>query len=145
MASTDMKLKVDPRVLTAKAGEIETEGGKMSGFLEKIKTDVFSLAQLWISDASDEYQNRFKSLYSDNEKILNLVKSHASNLKEVSEIYTTVETDVKNKQKPCKLMEYLNNFRCLYITNLKKLQNINITTVNNRSPEFIEKLPSNIR
>jgi len=87
----DMILKVEPQVLTSKAGEMSTERSQINVLMDQAKAEVNSLQSVWRSQAADEYQNRFKMVYDDIESVLTLVQNHINGLNEAAGIYTTAE------------------------------------------------------
>lgn len=89
-------LKVKPDVLTAKAGELSTERIKILNIMDEVKSEISSLNGVWISDASTEYQNRFKQIYDDIENVLTIVAEYTSDLNEAATIYETAEKSAKS-------------------------------------------------
>jgi uncharacterized protein YukE len=51
----DITLRVDPAVLEAKAGEMETQKNTIMQIMEQAKTAIKSLTGTWKSAASDEF------------------------------------------------------------------------------------------
>ncbi|HQK34912.1 MAG TPA: WXG100 family type VII secretion target [Spirochaetales bacterium] len=92
----DITLKVQPDVLIAKAGELAAEKNTISGLMEQAKSDINSLAGSWRSEASDEYQGRFRQVYDDIENMLAIVTEYISDLNEVANVYSTAERAAKN-------------------------------------------------
>jgi WXG100 family type VII secretion target len=91
----DIMLKVQPDVLIAKAGEITTEKTTIMGLMDQAKSDVTSLANDWKSEASDEFQNRFKQIYDDIDNMLAIISEYISDLNESANIYITAEKAAK--------------------------------------------------
>lgn len=92
----DITLKVQPDVLIAKAGELATEKTAIIGLMDQAKSDVSSLVGVWKSEASDEYQGRFKQVYDDIENMLAIVTEYVSDLNEVANVYSTAEKAAKS-------------------------------------------------
>ena len=92
----DIILKVQPEVLVSKAGELSNEKTAVMGFMDQAKTEVSSLTGTWISEASDEFQNRFKQVYDDIDNMLAIVSEYISDLNESANIYTTAEKAAKS-------------------------------------------------
>jgi len=91
----DIILKVQPEVLTAKAGELSSERNAMLNLMDQAKSDINSLTGVWKSEAADEYQSRFKQVYDDIENMLAIVAEYASDLNEISGIYNAAEKSAK--------------------------------------------------
>ena len=89
-------LKVQPEVLVSKAGELANEKTAIMGLMDQAKAEVTSLTGTWKSEASDEFQNRFKQIYDDIENMLAIVSEHISDLNESASIYTTAEKAAKS-------------------------------------------------
>ena len=88
-------LKVDPKVLIAKADEMNNEHSQISTLMTNAKSEISGLKNIWHSEASDEYQSRFTRVHDDIENVLKLVKSHIDGLKEAANIFTAAETSAK--------------------------------------------------
>lgn len=92
----DITLKVQPDVLIAKAGELSTEKTNVISLMDQAKSEINSLVGSWKSEASDEYQGRFKQVYDDIENMLAIVSEYIGDLNEVANIYQTAEKTAKN-------------------------------------------------
>ena len=93
----DITLKVQPDVLIAKAGELSNEKTAIIGLMDQVKSDVTSLTGVWKSEASDEYQGRFKQVYDDIDNMLAILSEYISDLNEAANIYDIAEKAAKNK------------------------------------------------
>ena len=89
-------LKVQPEVLVSKAGELTNEKTTILGLMDQAKAEISSLTGTWISEASNEFQNRFKQTYDDIENVLAIVSEYISDLNESANIYSTAETAAKS-------------------------------------------------
>lgn len=92
----DIILKVQPDVLIAKAGELSSEKTSIMGLMDQAKSDISSLTGVWKSEASDEFQGRFKQIYDDIDNMLAIVSEYISDLNEAANIYSTAEKAAKN-------------------------------------------------
>lgn len=92
----DITLKVEPSVLITKAGELSNEKTTIVGLMEQAKTEITSLVGSWKSEASDEYQARFKQIYDDIDNMLAIVSEYISDLNEVANVYGTAEKAAKS-------------------------------------------------
>ena len=92
MAGTDITLRVDPNVLSAKADEMNGQKTTIMQIMDQAKTEITSLTGTWISEASDEFQNRFKQIYDDIDNMLAITSEHISDIKEAAQIYTQAES-----------------------------------------------------
>ena len=90
-------LKVQPQVLMAKAAEISNEKDLIIRLLDQAKTEIGALSDLWISEASMEYQKRFRLLCNDVEHILVFITGYISDLNEVAGIYSGAERVANTK------------------------------------------------
>ncbi|UNC91122.1 WXG100 family type VII secretion target [Candidatus Contubernalis alkaliaceticus] len=93
----DITLKVQPDVLIAKAGELSTEKTTIMGLMDQTKSNINSLAGVWKSQASDEYQGRFKQIYNDIDNMLAIVSEYISDLNEIASVYSTAEKNAKSE------------------------------------------------
>jgi WXG100 family type VII secretion target len=92
----DISLKVQPEVLLAKSGELANEKTTIIGLMDQAKSEITSLTGTWKSEASDEFQGRFKQIYDDIDNMLAIVSEYISDLNEVANIYTTAEKAAKS-------------------------------------------------
>lgn len=92
----DITLKVQPDVLIAKAGELGNEKSAIMSLMDQAKSDITSLTGVWKSEASDEYQGRFKQVYDDIDNMLAIVSEHISDLNEAASVYSTAEKAAKS-------------------------------------------------
>lgn len=92
----DITLKVQPDVLLAKSGELSTEKNAVISLMDQAKSEINSLTGVWKSEASDEYQGRFKQVYDDIDNMLAIVSEYISDLNEVANVYTTAEKAAKS-------------------------------------------------
>jgi WXG100 family type VII secretion target len=92
----DIILKVDPSVLEAKAGEMDTSKGTILQVMDNAKTEIKSLTGTWKSEAADEFQNRFNQIYDDIDNMLAIATEHVNDIREASQIYSQAEAAVKS-------------------------------------------------
>lgn len=83
-------LNVTPEALTAKAGEMEAQRSAISALLEEAKDGINSLVsqEIWVSDASSTYQNKFNTSYQELSEILKVIQEYTSDLEQSAEFYT---------------------------------------------------------
>ncbi len=91
----DITLNVQPDVLVAKAGELSTEKTGVMGLMDQAKSEITSLTGIWKSEASDEYQGRFKQIYDDIDNMLAIVSEYISDLNEAANVYSVAEKAAK--------------------------------------------------
>jgi len=91
----DILLNVRPEVLLAKSGELITERSTITELTEQAKSEINSLTGVWKSEASDEYQGRFKQIYDDIENVLAIVSEYIVDLDDAARIYTAAESAAK--------------------------------------------------
>ena len=94
--AADITLRVDPNVLSAKADEMDGQKSTIIQVMDQAKTELTSLTGTWKSEASDEFQNRFKQIYDDIDNMLAIASEHISDIKEAAQIYTQAESAAKN-------------------------------------------------
>ena len=87
----DKFLKVQHGALAAKAGELSNEKTAIIGHMDQAKSDINSLASVWISPAASEYQGRFKQIYDDIENMLAIITEYVSDLNELDPLYRSAE------------------------------------------------------
>ena len=92
-----IQLKVNPQVLIAKSGELNSEKMAISGIMEEVKSKMASLTGTWRSASSDEYQARFRQVHADIEGMLAVVAEYVKDLNEAAGIYERREQEVVNK------------------------------------------------
>ena len=91
----DIILKVQPDVLVSKSGELSAEKAAVIGLMDEAKAEITSLAGIWKSEASDEYQSRFKQVYDDIDNMLAIVSEYIGDLSEAASVYSTAEKAAK--------------------------------------------------
>lgn len=86
-------LNVTPETLTAKAGEMEAQRTAIAALLEEVQTDINSLVnqEIWVSEASTTYQNRFNASYDELTQILKVVQEYTADLNQSAEFYAQGE------------------------------------------------------
>lgn len=91
-------LNVTPETLTAKAGEMDAQRTAIAALLEEAKSDINSLVnqEIWVSEASTTYQNRFNSSYDELTQILKVVQEYAADLNQAAEFYTQGERSAES-------------------------------------------------
>ena len=92
----DIILKVQPDVLLSKSGELSNEKNTIISLMDQAKSEINSLTGVWKSEASDEFQARFKQVYDDIDNMLAIVSEYISDLNEVPNVYTTAEKAAKS-------------------------------------------------
>jgi len=91
----DMILKVTPDELTKKSGEFKTHRSTMIRIMEEAKNNVTNLRGAWVGAAADEFQAKFKEMYTSCDMILSEMQKHENVLKEAAQVYTTSENAAK--------------------------------------------------
>ena len=91
----NMQLKVKPEVLISKSNELSGEKNKVLGTMDQMKTEINSLAAAWRSEGADEYQNRFRRVYSDIDQIMQTLSVYITDLNEAANLYSNAENTVK--------------------------------------------------
>jgi len=86
-----ISLKVKPEVLISKAGELSANQKETAALIEQAREELASVAGIWKSAASDEYQNRFKKIYDDIENMFTILSGHINELNEAAGVYSAAE------------------------------------------------------
>ena len=91
-------LNVTPETLTAKASEMENQRTTIAALLEEAKSDINSLVsqEIWVSEASTTYQNRFNSSYDELTQILKVVQEYTADLNQAAEFYAQGERSAES-------------------------------------------------
>lgn len=92
----NITLNVRPEVLVSKANELSAEKNNVSAIMEDAKAKMVSLAGVWRSSASDEYQTRFRQVHSDIDGMLATVAEYIRDLTEAASLYTNAEQAATN-------------------------------------------------
>ena len=92
----NITLKAKPEVLLAKSAELANEKNTVMSIMDQVKNEIHSLTGTWRSEASEEYQPRFRQVYNDIENMLAIVSEYAGDLNEVANLYTTAEKAAKS-------------------------------------------------
>ncbi|MDO4799298.1 MAG: WXG100 family type VII secretion target [Bacillota bacterium] len=92
----NITLKVQPEQLIAKSNELASEKTAIISIMDQAKTEITSLTGVWKSEASEEYQGRFKQVYDDIDNMLAIVSEHISDLNEAANIYIDAEKRAKS-------------------------------------------------
>lgn len=87
----DMILKVTPEELTKKAGEFKTHRSTMLRIMEEARNNVTNLKGAWLGIAADEFQAKFKEMYTSCDMILSEMQKHENVLKEAAQVYSASE------------------------------------------------------
>lgn len=82
-------LRVTPEQLTNTATEFSTIGNTVSNLTEEMTTTVTSLANIWQGDAATTYINRFNGLNDDIQRLIAMIREHATDLTEMAQTYTS--------------------------------------------------------
>lgn len=88
-------LKVTPQVLVAKSSELSAEKNQISAIMEEAKMKMAGLTGTWQSQASDEFQSRFRQIHGDIDEMLNAVAEYVKDLSEAGAVYERAEQAVK--------------------------------------------------
>lgn len=87
----DMILKVQPNVLIAKAAEMATQKNTISSIMDQCKTEINSLQAAWKSEASNEFQVKFKGVYDDIDNMTMIIDSYIKTVNDLANIYEQAE------------------------------------------------------
>lgn len=91
----DITLKVQPEVLSTKADEIAVEKNSIVGIMDQVKSEISSLTGTWSSNASDDFQAKFKQLYDDMDNVFVILTEYINDLKQAAEVYVEGELRVR--------------------------------------------------
>lgn len=85
-------LRVTPQTLQNTAAEFSTTGGEIANLTQQMTDLVNSLASFWQGEASDAFKAKFAGLSDDIQKLINMVKEHATDLQEMAQVYIDADT-----------------------------------------------------
>jgi uncharacterized protein YukE len=92
----DYTLKVQPDVFVAKGTELNAVKTEVAGIMEQAKNDITSLNSVWIAEAADEYQSRFRQIYNDIDNMLGIVTGYIGNFEELGALFVQMQEKAKN-------------------------------------------------
>ena len=87
----NITLTVRPEMILATANEMDTEKVLVSAIMEEAKAKIASLTGVWQSSASDEFQLRFRQVYSDIDGMLATISQYVRGLTETADLYSHAE------------------------------------------------------
>jgi len=87
----NITLTVRPEMLLATANEMNKEKTLVSALMEEAKAKIVSLTGVWQSSASDEFQLRFRQVYSDIDAMLATISEYVHGLTETAGLYSNAE------------------------------------------------------
>lgn len=93
----DITLKVTPEELTKKSGEFKTHRDTMIRIMEEARNNVTNLKGIWLGVAADEFQAKFKEMYTSCDMILSEMQKHENVLKEAAQVYTASENTARSQ------------------------------------------------
>ncbi len=88
---TDMKLKVTPAELEAKATDFKNVMSQTKTLTEDMMNDVTGLGSVWTGEASQSYITKFKKLQKDMDTMGRMINEHITNLTNMAKDYSQTE------------------------------------------------------
>lgn len=89
-------IKVSPELLISTAGEFNNQGTAISTLTGEMMQLVAGLSSAWEGEAATAYMTKFKGLEDDIQKMIRMVKEHATDLEEMARIYQ--DADIKGSE-----------------------------------------------
>lgn len=93
----DLKLKVDPELMSEKASGIENQKALMEGIMSELQTKVNLLDEYCISKAGRTYIEQYANLSRNIQGSLDTLEKHVQNLLRASTEYINVATNTAEK------------------------------------------------
>lgn len=82
-------LRVTPEQLTNTASEFSNIGNTVANLTDEMTSTVTSLANIWQGDAATTYINRFNGLNDDIQRLIAMIREHATDLTDMAQTYTS--------------------------------------------------------
>ncbi len=92
----EVNLRVQPDVLRAKAEELSAERTNVTNLMEQAKVEISSLSTSWKSEASEQFQNKFKQVYDDIDNLIAIMSEHINDITEIATIYSSAEKSAQS-------------------------------------------------
>ena len=86
-------LRVTPEQLTNTATEFSSIGNTVASLTEEMTSTVTGLASSWQGEASTAYINKFTGLNDDIQRMIAMIREHATDLTEMAQAYMTGESE----------------------------------------------------
>ncbi len=90
-------IQVDTSVMVNKANQVSNAISKMEGTFEELQRIVSGTNGYWIGDAAEHHRRMFYDEKEDISKILNRLKEHPEDLKQMATGYERTEKDLAEK------------------------------------------------
>ena len=84
-------IKVSPEKLKETASSFSSEGSKIQTLTNEMLNKISALSSAWEGEAATAYINKFKSLETDIQTLIRMIKEHVSDLNQMAEAYATTE------------------------------------------------------
>lgn len=87
-------LKVTPSEVNGTAEKITTARDSMEALLNELNNKINNMvANDWVSNAGQTYENQFVALYNQVVRALDTIQQHANNLSQAATLYAENEND----------------------------------------------------
>ena len=87
-------LRVTPQTLQNTSSEFSSNGTEIANLTQQMTDMVNGLSSFWTGDAAEAFRAKFAGLSDDIQRIINMVKEHATDLSEMAQVY--IDADIAN-------------------------------------------------
>lgn len=91
---SDISIEVEPSVMIAKADQVSKAISNMEQKFDELNNIVNRTCSYWIGEAGDHHRKMFYDEKEDIQKILNRLKEHPSDLKQMAAGYADTEKEL---------------------------------------------------
>ena len=86
-------LRVTPEQLINTSSEFSSIGSTVASLTEEMTTTVTGLASTWQGEAASAYINKFTGLNDDIQRMIAMIREHATDLQEMAQAYMASESE----------------------------------------------------
>jgi uncharacterized protein YukE len=97
MDGTAVNLKVTPERLIEKSSQTSASIRTMTNQFEQLKKLVAKTQAYWLGDGGDVHRNLYTDMEADVEYMLKRLAEHPTDLIEIAQKYSTVETQIQQE------------------------------------------------
>lgn len=87
-------LRVTPQTLQNTSSEFSNNGSEIANLTQQMTDLVNNLSSFWQGEASDAFRAKFAGLSDDIQRLINMVKEHATDLTDMAQVY--IDADIVN-------------------------------------------------
>ncbi len=87
-------LRVTPQTLQNTSSEFSSNGSEIANLTQQMTDIVNGLSSFWNGDAAEAFRAKFAGLSDDIQRLINMVKEHATDLSDMAQVY--IDADIVN-------------------------------------------------